>query len=221
MKTPPDLPLLFSTKMLSLVYAGLITGGMFIAIPLTQIATEDPSLNHVQTVSLYKVQPPPPPIELMKEKEKEEEEEENLELKKEFEKLTLASIDMALNVGAGGTGASNIYIGSFEIDDSQIDLNLTFEISELDKPPIPILQIAPMYPMALKRSAITGRVVAEFIVTKEGRPIKINIIEASNQEFMGPVVDALRRWQFEPGIKEEQKVNTRVRIPFFFSLDSA
>ncbi|MCB1121130.1 MAG: energy transducer TonB, partial [Verrucomicrobiae bacterium] len=66
-----------------------------------------------------------------------------------------------------------------------------------------------------------GTVVAEFIVTRTGKVIRIDIINSTSREFNDPVINALRRWQFEPGIKDDQKVNTRVRIPFNFRLDQA
>lgn len=209
-----------STKALSLIYGGLITCGMFVAIPLTQIASESSFNNDFKTVSIYKPPPPPPKIENLIKEEKKEKDKEDMELKKDFQKLNLSTIDLALNVGSGGAG-QGIYVGNFEIDDSDLNFDMAFEISELDKAPVPLLQIAPMYPPEMKRNGIRGKVIAEFIVTKEGRVVKILITKSSHNEFQRPVLEALRRWQFEPGVKDDQKVHTRVRIPFFFNLDSA
>lgn len=207
------------TKTLALVLGGFITSAMFVAIPLTQIVTENNFSEDIRTISLYKAPPPPPDIEEFKKEEEVEEKEEDLSMKKDVQKLSLSSINLALNVGSGGSGVG-IYVGTFEIDDSDLNLNLTFEISDLDKAPIPILQIAPIYPTAMKRSKVRGRVTAEFIVTKNGRVVRIDITESSHAEFEKPVIEALRRWQFEPGIKDDKAVNTRVRIPFNFNLDS-
>lgn len=208
------------TKALAIVVGGFLTSAMFVAIPLTQIASETRFDEDVRTISLYKAPPPPPVVEELKKEEENKEETEDLKMKNEFEKLSLSTINMALNVGAGGGGVG-VYVGSFDIDDSDLNLNLTFEISELDKAPIPILQIAPVYPPTLKRAGVKGHIIAEFIVTKHGRVVRIEITEASHNEFKKPVIDALRRWQFEPGIKDDIEVNTRVRIPFNFTLDSA
>ena len=218
MKTPPSISFLNSAKVLSLVSGGLLTCGTFVAIPLTQIATESELVNSVTAVSIYRPPPPPPPLEEIKKIEEQEEKDEDIELKKDFHKLNLATIDMALNVGSGGVGPS-IYVGSFEVDDSDLDFNFVFEISELDKPPVPILQIAPVYPPDLKRAAVSGQVVAEFVVTRDGRPTRIQITHATHQEFVRPSIDAIRRWRFEPGIKDDKKVNTRVRLPFTFSIE--
>lgn len=212
---------LTGVKALSVFYAGIITSGIFLAIPLTQIATDSSLSNEYMSVSSYKAPPPPPPIEKMEKKEDPKKDQEKLELKKDFQKLNLATIDLALNVGSGGTGGASIYVGSFEVDNSDLNFDFAFEISDLDKPPVPLMQIAPMYPPDLKRAGVRGQVVAEFIVTKEGRVVKIMIKSSTHAEFNRPVMDALRRWQFEPGVKDDKNVNTRVRLPFFFNLDSA
>ena len=208
------------TKILALVLGGFITSAMFVAIPLTQIVSENNFTDDVRTIYLYKAPPPPPEIEHYKKEEKQVEKDEDLNMKKEVQKLSLLTINMALNVGSGGKGVG-IYVGSFEIDDSELNLDLAFEISDLDKAPFPILQIAPIYPTAMKRANVRGNALAEFIVTKRGRVVRISIIEASHKEFEKPIIEALRRWQFEPGIKDDEAVNTRVRIPFNFTLDSA
>ena len=208
-------------KIASLLYAGIITAAMFIAIPITQIATDGTRFENQITVSTYKAPPPPPPIDHIEKLEEKKEKEEDLEMKKDFQKLSLATIDMALNVGSGGGAGANIYVSSFAIDDSDLNFDFAFEISELDKAPVALVQIAPMYPEALKRAGVGGKVVAEFIVTKDGRVVKAKINESSNFEFERPVIEALRRWQFQPGVKDDVNVHTRVRIPFYFNLDSA
>lgn len=210
-----------SMKVASLLYAGVFTCAMFIAIPITQIATDGTRFENQITVSTYKAPPPPPPIERIEKIEEKKDREEDLKMKKDFQKLSLATIDMALNVGSGGGAGANIYVSSFAIDDSDLNFDFAFEISELDKAPIALVQIAPMYPEALKRAGVGGKVMAEFIVTKNGRVAKAKINESTNFEFEKPVIEALRRWQFQPGVKDDINVNTRVRIPFYFNLDSA
>lgn len=221
MKTPPTMSFIGSMKIASLLYAGIITVAMFIAIPITQIATDGTRFENHLTVSTYKAPPPPPPIDHIEKIEDKKVKEEDLKMKKDFQKLSLATIDMALNVGSGGGAGASIYVPSFTIDDSDLNFDFAFEISELDKAPIPLVQIAPMYPEALKRAGVAGKVMAEFIVTKNGRVVKTKINESTNFEFERPVLEALRRWQFQPGVKDDMNVNTRVRIPFYFNLDSA
>ena len=221
MKTPPTMSFIGSMKIASLLYAGILTSAMFIAIHITKFATDGTRFENQVTVSTYKAPPPPPPVEKFEKKEDKKNKEEDLQMKKEFQKLNLATIDMALNVGSGGGAGASIYVSSFAVDDSDLNFDFAFEISELDKAPVPLVQIAPMYPEPLKRAGVPGKVIAEFIVTKDGRVVKITITESTNFEFDRPVTEALRRWQFKPGVKDDVNVNTRVRIPFYFNLDSA
>ncbi|NBW88041.1 MAG: hypothetical protein EBR23_14740, partial [Planctomycetia bacterium] len=46
-----------------------------------------------------------------------------------------------------------------------------FSIAELDRHPEPVVQVAPVFPFNLKRDAIEGRVVVEFVVDTEGRVV--------------------------------------------------
>jgi periplasmic protein TonB len=204
----------------ALLLGCLITSTLFVSLPLTQLVSEQRSDAEVRTFTVYQAPPPPPEIEPPPKEEEKTIKEEDLELRKEFQKLNLSTIDMALNVGSGGSG-SGIYVAAFEIDDSELNLNFAFEISDLDAPPIPILQIAPAYPPTMKRAGIGGTVTAEFVVTSEGRVVRIKVLSATSAEFIQPVLDAVRRWKFEPGMKDEKKVNTRVRVPFNFRLDQA
>ena len=61
MKTPPVMSFVGGTKTLALILGGFITSAMFVAIPLTQIASESNFNEDIRTISLYKAPPPPPP----------------------------------------------------------------------------------------------------------------------------------------------------------------
>jgi len=210
--------LLKSSKSLSLLYAFLITGSMFVAIPLTQIASEKSPNYEFETVTVYKAPPPPPEVEEIKQEEEEKEEEE-LKLEKSFKKLSLSTIEMALTVGSGGDNGNGIYIGSFEINDSELGLGIVFDVSELDQPPVALVEVSPKYPIELKRNKLSGGATAEFIVTKDGDVKKIKIKDSTNPAFGQAIKEALKRWQFEPGMKNNEKVNTRVRLPFYFNFN--
>ena len=73
------------TKILALVLGGFITSAMFVAIPLTQIVSENNFTDDVRTISLYKAPPPPPEIEPYEKEEKQEEKDEDLNMKKEVQ----------------------------------------------------------------------------------------------------------------------------------------
>ena len=52
-----------------------------------------------------------------------------------------------------------------------------------------------------------------------GRTDKIRVIRSTNPAFEEPAIRAVRKWQFEPGEKDGEKVSTRVAINIPFSIN--
>ncbi len=201
---------------LSLPLGGLITVLLFVALPLTQILSEINNDNQNEKNSRVQVQPPPPPPPEPPEPPEEEEQEEEIEMKKETQQLTLDQINMALNAGDGGMSASGVSVQVFDIADNFDDM--IFEIADLDKAPIPLVRIAPVYPPELKRNRVQGMVNVVFIVDEFGNVKRPSIEKSSNREFNENAIKAVRQWKFEPGEKDNKKVKTRVRLPLSFTL---
>ena len=77
-----------------------------------------------------------------------------------------------------------------------------------------IYQPEPKYPSELRNKQISGNVLVQFTVDQEGLPKKIKIIESSHLGFNSSVIDAIRKWKYEP-IKEE----VVLEYPFTFKLE--
>jgi len=200
----------------SLPMGALITAILFIALPLTQILS-DPSNNRKDDEnSRVQVQPPPPPPPEVLEPPEEEEQEEDIEMKKEEQQLSLDQINMALNAGDGGMSSSGVSVQVFDIADNFDDM--IFEIADLDQAPVPLVQIAPVYPPELKRNRVQGTVNVVFIVDELGNVKRPSIEKSSNREFNENALKAVRQWKFEAGEKDGKKVKTRVRLPLSFTL---
>ena len=93
-----------------------------------------------------------------------------------------------------------------------------FSISELDRHPEPVVQVAPTFPFNLKRESIEGRVIVEFVVDTEGRVLGATVMESSHAGFEEAAVTGVGRWKFRPGQKNGRPVNTRMRVPILFRL---
>lgn len=192
-----------------------ITGALFATLPLTQWASDSvlsAKENNLRTVS---VTPPPPAPEIEPPKEKEVQEEE-LELNQELQKISLNQINLALNAGTGGMGASGFTINSFQLSDNFADL--IFEISDLDEKPTALIRIAPAYPSKLKRSGVQGKVWLVFVVDETGAIKNARVLKSDHPDFSKSALDAINNWKFEPGKRAGKAVKTRVRIPLSFSL---
>ncbi len=93
-----------------------------------------------------------------------------------------------------------------------------FNIGDLDRPPEPIVQPAPVFPFNLKREAIQGRVRVEFVVDTEGRVHNPFVVESSHPGFEEAALTGVSRWKFRAGIKAGRKVNTRMQVPILFKI---
>ena len=91
-----------------------------------------------------------------------------------------------------------------------------FNLAELDRIPEPILQPAPLFPIAMKREALTATVYIEFIVDTGGKVVGAFVINSTNSGFDDAALTGVSRWRFRPGTLHGRKVNTRMRVPIAF-----
>lgn len=93
-----------------------------------------------------------------------------------------------------------------------------FNIADLDRIPEPILQGAPVYPVSMRREAVTANVRVEFIVNAEGRVLDAVVIDSTHHAFDDAAVAGVMKWKFRPGMKGGRKVNTRMAVPIVFKV---
>lgn len=94
-----------------------------------------------------------------------------------------------------------------------------FNLSDLDRTPEPVLQGAPLYPIAMKREGASGTVKVEFIVDTDGKVLNARPVESTHQGFEDAAVAAVSKWKFRAGVKAGRKVNTRMAVPIIFTLE--
>ncbi len=94
-----------------------------------------------------------------------------------------------------------------------------FDLATLDHPPVPRVQIRPVYPHEMSRAGINGEVLVGFIVDSEGNVRDPYVIRSTHREFEVEALRAAARWKFKPGRKNGADVSTRnVQLPFEFKL---
>ena len=89
-----------------------------------------------------------------------------------------------------------------------------------DKAPKRISGRPPSYPPVARKMRQQGRVVVEFIVTEEGIPIDIRIVESASSVLDKAVLDAITDWRYEPAEKDGVKVRVQMRFRQKFSIGS-
>jgi protein TonB len=125
-----------------------------------------------------------------------------------------------LEVAAGSGGALAGFGEVRALTAVQAIQEETFDVSELEKRPEAVSQVAPTYPPELRKAKIEGLVTLVFILSEEGRVEEPRIENSSRPEFEKPALEAIRKWRFRPGMKEGQAVRTYVRIPMRFRVAS-
>lgn len=95
----------------------------------------------------------------------------------------------------------------------------TWNADDLDKKPVITSRAAPRYPHEMKRNGISGTVVLRFIVDSRGDVADVDVVSSTDPEFSKAAVEAMLRWKFRPGMKNNRRVNTRMEMPMSFALD--
>lgn len=93
-----------------------------------------------------------------------------------------------------------------------------FNLADLDRHPEPVVQPAPLYPIAMRREGVTATVIIEFIVDTQGRAVNAVAAETTQPGFEEAAIVGVQRWRFRPGIRGGRKVNTRMRVPIQFTI---
>lgn len=194
----------------------VISGMLFLAIPLTQIFTEyEKAPDEIEALEIAPPPPPPPPDEPPPPPEPEVEEPPP-ELKTPPPPISLDQLDMALNPGTGVASAGDFALPSFEVNQKDLGGLDIFELGDVDSAPTPRSKIEFSYPSLAKRKGIKGVVKIEYIVNEKGRVEKITIIESPSKILSDATTDVIRRARFEPASKDGRPVKVRMRaaIPY-------
>lgn len=105
------------------------------------------------------------------------------------------------------------------VAETQLGLE-SFTVNQLDRAPVPRVQIAPIYPFDLRRAGTEGEAVVEFIVDPVGNVIAAYPVRSTNPAFEAAAVAAVLQWKFQPGMKGGKAVNAKLRVPIVFNLEN-
>lgn len=96
-----------------------------------------------------------------------------------------------------------------------------FNLADLDQPPQPLLQPAPLYPFEMRRAGIEGSVDVGFICDTQGHVANPTVLTSSGHpELDQAAITAISHWSFRPGKRGGQVVNVRMSEVMTFSLDN-
>ena len=86
--------------------------------------------------------------------------------------------------------------------------------------PIPGQNPPPDYPVRAMRAGETGTVLVRVMVGPDGVPVDVDVGRRSgSRDLDRAAVDAVRRWRFQPAVRDGQPVTASVDIPIDFTLE--
>jgi RNA polymerase sigma factor (sigma-70 family) len=95
-----------------------------------------------------------------------------------------------------------------------------YNVGQLDQKPRLNIPVTPVYPVEMAKAGTAGNVVVEFLIDATGKVSDTHVLQSSDREFEASALAAVNRWQFDPGRKGGQKVNTKVSQVIEYKLDS-
>ena len=205
----------------AVILAAIATLAIFLILPFSELVSRQSrsalSLRHVDITSF---RPPPPPKPLSPRRPRQEKSKMlKPKLTKLQRKLMPLQIGSILELGE--------ISGDFALDfafQPLADLgveDLVFELSEVDQPPQPVVQLPPLYPLSARAKGVEGKVNLVFVVQIDGSVRDLKAVSSSpGIIFVKAALNAVKQWKFKPAIKDGRAVAARVRLPLRFQLEN-
>jgi TonB family protein len=86
------------------------------------------------------------------------------------------------------------------------------------KSPRVVHRVMPEFTPKSREQHIEGSVILGTVVTSKGEPRQIHVQKSLEKELDQKAVEALRQWQFAPGLKDNKPVATRVSVEMRFNV---
>ena len=127
-----------------------------------------------------------------------------------------ADLDVAMGSGGGLAGFGEVH----SLTAVEALRDEAFNVSDLEKRPQAVSQVAPAYPVELRKAKVEGSVTLVFVLSEDGRVVDPRVENSSRPEFEKPALDAIRKWRFSPGMKDGRAVRTYIRVPMRFRVST-
>jgi TonB family protein len=100
-----------------------------------------------------------------------------------------------------------------------VDTGGEYKLGEVDEPPRVLRAVNPLYPADAAKERVEGRVVVQFVVTKEGTVAEPIVIESVPEGvFDEAAIASAEQYIFTPAVHNGQPVDCIVRLPTIFEL---
>jgi protein TonB len=197
----------------------LVTLGIFMLIPFTQLLE---SLGRKDDLAVsVDIAPPPPPPPPDPPEEEEEELDDNPPPPPPPPpppQLSLSQLDLALDPGIGDAMAGAFGFGGFNTrPDAVAEMKEFFSLSELDENPKRLAGAQPTAPFALRRDRIKAYTQALVEIDQLGNVRVISFAKTTHREMEEEFMKVVNTFKYTPPKKDGKKVKARFYIPFAFN----
>lgn len=83
-----------------------------------------------------------------------------------------------------------------------------------DQGPVALKRVLPAYPAEL--GLLRGRAEVMVEVDANGKVVSAQVVSATAAEFAAQALAAAKAWEFQPAVKDGQRVRAWARLPFKF-----
>ncbi len=95
-----------------------------------------------------------------------------------------------------------------------------WSLGEVDRGPSLRARSEPVYPYRARQREIEGQVELEFVVSERGHVREARVVNAQPEGvFEDAALQAVKRWRFAPGRRNDEAVPVRVRVNLRFELE--
>ena len=214
---------------LVLVLLGLLVVGGIVSFFLNTGGEEEKVEEEFQFFELTPPPPPPPPPPVDEpeiEPEEFDEPLEPLEIPEDAQELTddQPQNDLGIDIGdiasAEGLGGFNIIPsfarrGGLSSEDEEDSLGTGMGGEE----PVATFKAQPIYPSAMLKLKIGGKVVVTAVVSSSGTVIKATVKQSSGRsELDQAACNAVMKWKFKPGTRNGKPAQSTCLIPYTFEV---
>ena len=139
--------------------------------------------------------------------------------------LDLGQLELAMNPGAADGVGGDFGVRLAGLGDrataagaaaGEQNTEAVFSLADLDQAPRVVSQPPPQYPVELRRKKLSGTVHVMFMVDAGGHVISPTVQKSPDPAFDRPALEAVRKWRFEPGKRNGQTVQFKMRVPITF-----
>lgn len=88
---------------------------------------------------------------------------------------------------------------------------------DYDSPPRMLRGRAPIYPIELALSGVSGSATISYLVGIDGKARQFETVAASNPHFANHAIIAVQQWTFAPALRQGVAVAARVKQTFEFA----